>query len=46
MALSGLSVLNPNNVRIYYANLHPNLEDLSNSFAVLSWSIFITTERS
>ena len=43
MALSGLSVLNRNNVHTYCANLDPNL-DLSNGFAVLSWSIFITTE--
>ena len=39
MALSGLSVLNRNNVCTNKcANLHLNLQDLSNGFAFLSYS--------
>ena len=45
MALSGLSVLNRNNVRTWCANFHLNLQDLSNGFAVLSYSIFKTTDE-
>ena len=45
MALSGLSVLNRNNVRTLCANLHPNIQNLSNGFAFLSYSIYIATDE-
>ena len=45
MALPGLSVLNLNNISIWCDNLHLNLQDLSNGFAFLFSSIFITTDE-
>ena len=48
MALSGLSVLNRNNVCTQCASLHLSLQDLSNGFAFLTlikYSIFLTTDE-